>query len=65
MFSPIKTHIICSKSSAVPFHFELRERVLVQVSATPEQVDVFRESLTRLGDVYVNDAFGSAQKNDR
>ncbi len=58
-------HIICSKSPAVLFRFELHERVLVQVKATPEQVGAFRESLTRLGDVYVNDAFGTVHERDR
>jgi phosphoglycerate kinase len=30
--------------------------------ATPEQVDAFRKSLSKLGDVYVNDAFGTAHR---
>jgi len=30
--------------------------------ATPEAVEAFRASLTRLGDVYVNDAFGTAHR---
>lgn len=30
--------------------------------ATPEQVKAFRASLTKLGDVYVNDAFGTAHR---
>jgi phosphoglycerate kinase len=30
--------------------------------ATPEQLDAFRTSLTKLGDVYVNDAFGTAHR---
>lgn len=30
--------------------------------ATPEQLDAFRNSLTKLGDVYVNDAFGTAHR---
>jgi phosphoglycerate kinase len=29
---------------------------------TPEQVEQFRESLAKLGDVYVNDAFGTAHR---
>ncbi|XP_059154050.1 uncharacterized protein LOC131939634 isoform X2 [Physella acuta] len=33
-----------------------------KVTATPEEVKAFRESLTRLGDVYVNDAFGTAHR---
>lgn len=30
--------------------------------ATPEQITAFRASLTKLGDVYVNDAFGTAHR---
>jgi phosphoglycerate kinase len=30
--------------------------------ATPEQLDAFRKSLSKLGDVYVNDAFGTAHR---
>ncbi len=30
--------------------------------ATPEQLDAFRASLSKLGDVYVNDAFGTAHR---
>jgi phosphoglycerate kinase len=30
--------------------------------ATPEQIDAFRKSLSKLGDVYVNDAFGTAHR---
>ncbi|KAJ2711729.1 phosphoglycerate kinase, partial [Coemansia spiralis] len=33
-----------------------------KVKADPAQVKLFRESLTRLGDVYVNDAFGTAHR---
>ena len=33
-----------------------------KVKATEEQVKKFRESLTKLGDVYVNDAFGTAHR---
>ncbi len=32
------------------------------VKATPENVTAFRESLTKLGDVYINDAFGTAHR---
>ncbi|MDR1818522.1 MAG: phosphoglycerate kinase [Puniceicoccales bacterium] len=34
----------------------------VKVKADPEKVAAFRASLTRLGDVYVNDAFGTAHR---
>lgn len=34
----------------------------VQVKASPESVKSFRESLRKLGDVYVNDAFGTAHR---
>jgi phosphoglycerate kinase len=30
--------------------------------ATPEQIEAFRKSLSKLGDVYVNDAFGTAHR---
>jgi len=33
-----------------------------KVKASPEAVKKFREALTRLGDVYVNDAFGTAHR---
>lgn len=33
-----------------------------QVSASKEAVEAFRTSLTKLGDVYVNDAFGTAHR---
>ncbi|KAK9729331.1 phosphoglycerate kinase [Basidiobolus ranarum] len=33
-----------------------------KVKATPENVKAFRESLTKLGEVYVNDAFGTAHR---
>jgi len=33
-----------------------------KVKADPEKVRSFRESLTKLGDVYVNDAFGTAHR---
>ncbi|KAF8568461.1 hypothetical protein P879_00842 [Paragonimus westermani] len=33
-----------------------------KVKASPEQIKAFSESLTQLGDVYVNDAFGTAHR---
>jgi len=33
-----------------------------KMKATPEQTQAFRESLAKLGDVYVNDAFGTAHR---
>lgn len=33
-----------------------------QIKASPEAVKAFRESLRKLGDVYVNDAFGTAHR---
>ncbi|KAN0029864.1 hypothetical protein ACTA71_008001 [Dictyostelium dimigraforme] len=33
-----------------------------KVKANPEKVKEFRESLTKLGDIYVNDAFGTAHR---
>ena len=36
--------------------------LLLQVKAEKADVDKFRASLSRLGDVYVNDAFGTAHR---
>ncbi|XP_028129050.2 probable phosphoglycerate kinase isoform X1 [Diabrotica virgifera virgifera] len=33
-----------------------------KIKATPEQVKEFRQSLRKLGDVYINDAFGTAHR---
>jgi len=33
-----------------------------KVKSSPEAVQIFRDSLSRLGDVYVNDAFGTAHR---
>ena len=33
-----------------------------KIKASPEAVKAFRESLRKLGDVYVNDAFGTAHR---
>lgn len=33
-----------------------------KIKATPEEVAAFRASLTKLGDIYVNDAFGTAHR---
>lgn len=48
------------------FHIEEEGKVKNQdgssTKADPEKVKAFRESLTKLGDVYVNDAFGTAHR---
>ncbi|HET7292944.1 MAG TPA: phosphoglycerate kinase [Vicinamibacteria bacterium] len=48
------------------FHIEEEGKVKredgTSVKADPEAVKAFRASLTRLGDVYVNDAFGTAHR---
>uniref|UniRef100_A0A3B3H439 Phosphoglycerate kinase n=1 Tax=Oryzias latipes TaxID=8090 RepID=A0A3B3H439_ORYLA len=36
-----------------------------KTKATQEQIDVFRASLSKLGDVYINDAFGTAHRAHR
>jgi phosphoglycerate kinase len=48
------------------FHIEEEAKVKKEdgssVKANPEAVNAFRASLTKLGDVYVNDAFGTAHR---
>ena len=34
----------------------------VKKKATPQEIEAFRQSLSKLGDVYVNDAFGTAHR---
>ena len=36
-----------------------------KIKATKENVDAFRASLSKLGDLYVNDAFGTAHRAHR
>jgi len=38
---------------------------LLQIKAEQKDVDAFRASLTKLGDVYINDAFGTAHRGHR
>lgn len=49
------------------FHIEEEGRVKLEdgtkLKADPEKVKAFRASLTRLGDVYINDAFGTAHRD--
>ena len=49
------------------FHIEEEGKVKLEdgtkLKADPEKVKAFRASLTRLGDVYVNDAFGTAHRD--
>ncbi|MBE7500378.1 MAG: phosphoglycerate kinase [Verrucomicrobiales bacterium] len=49
------------------FHIEEEGRVKLEdgtkLKADPEKVTAFRASLTRLGDVYINDAFGTAHRD--
>jgi phosphoglycerate kinase len=48
------------------FHIEeegsVKDKEGNKIKADPAAVTAFRESLTRLGDVYVNDAFGTAHR---
>lgn len=48
------------------FHIEEEGKVTAEdgskIKADPKKVDEFRASLSRLGDVYVNDAFGTAHR---
>ena len=48
------------------FHIEeegsIKDKEGNKIKADPAAVKAFRESLTRLGDVYVNDAFGTAHR---
>lgn len=37
----------------------------VQVTCSKEAIEQFRVSLTKLGDIYVNDAFGAAHRAHR
>jgi phosphoglycerate kinase len=49
------------------FHIEEEGRVKLEdgtkLKADPEKVKAFRASLTRLGEVYINDAFGTAHRD--
>ena len=36
-----------------------------KVKATKEEIEKFQSSLTKLGDIYVNDAFGTAHRAHR
>lgn len=49
------------------FHIEEEGKVKAEdgskIAATPEQIKAFRASLTKLADLYVNDAFGTAHRD--
>ena len=48
------------------FHIEeegsVKDKDGKKIKADPREVDLFREGLTKLGDVYINDAFGTAHR---
>lgn len=54
---PVNCAVCCSKQTDLGRSF--------QVKASKEDIAKFRESLTKLGDVYVNDAFGTAHRAHR
>jgi len=60
---PVKGSIILLEN--LRFHAEEegeREVEKKKVKSSPEDIAKFRQSLTKLGDVYVNDAFGAAHR---
>ena len=54
-------------TNPLQFHIEEEERFVKdkegnKIKADPAAVKAFHESLTKLGDVYINDAFGTAHR---
>ena len=51
------------------FHIEeegsIKDEAGNKIKAKPEDVEKFRQSLSNLGDVFINDAFGTAHRAHR
>lgn len=58
--APAKGSVILLEN--LRFHLEEEGKNEAKEKASPESIKVFRESLAKLGDVYVNDAFGTAHR---
>lgn len=58
-YKQIKIFILMVKT------FQFSSYHYMQIKATPESIAEFRASLTKLGDIYINDAFGTAHRAHR
>ena len=57
--------MFCLLFTCSPVFIHSAYTFLLQVKAKEEDVKKFRASLTKLGDVYINDAFGTAHRAHR
>lgn len=63
----LSKYCVTQKYPAI-FHIKVSNKIicsLFQVKVSEEAVKVFRSSLAKLGDVYINDAFGTAHRAHR